>query len=350
MPSDTNVIPLMDENKSKALAAALAQIEKQFGKGSIMRMDAQAAPDVQVVSTGSLGLDVALGVGGLPRGRVVEVYGPESSGKTTLCLQVVAEIQKAGGTAAYIDAENALDPQYAAKLGVRIDDLLISQPDTGEQGLEIVGSQTYVDPGTYYNDFVAGRFDCCIGSWDTFVARYLQGVPIRLLATMTTADMVGILVRGDGPRSVAELRGKQLAAPKATGTYRLTSLLLKRFHKLELENDIPVLNVPSPATAVTYLLADRADGALGWEPSLSIGLQKRPDARLLYNLGEDWRAQTKESLYFFAIAVQKGFLDRHPGVDQRLIAAMRRTGDEFNRNFDEAITIAARSWMKGAKT
>jgi recombination protein RecA len=127
----------MEENKSKALAAALAQIEKQFGKGSIMRMDQQAAPDVQVVSTGSLGLDIALGVGGLPRGRVVEVYGPESSGKTTLCLQVVAEVQKAGGTAAYIDAENALDPQYAAKLGVRIDDLLISQPDTGEQGLEI---------------------------------------------------------------------------------------------------------------------------------------------------------------------------------------------------------------------
>jgi len=128
---------IMEENKSKALAAALAQIEKQFGKGSIMRMDQQAAPDVQVVSTGSLGLDIALGVGGLPRGRVVEVYGPESSGKTTLCLQVVAEVQKAGGTAAYIDAENALDPQYAAKLGVKIDDLLISQPDTGEQGLEI---------------------------------------------------------------------------------------------------------------------------------------------------------------------------------------------------------------------
>jgi recombination protein RecA len=127
----------MEDNKSKALAAALAQIEKQFGKGSIMRMNSQAAPDVQVVSTGSLGLDIALGVGGLPRGRVVEVYGPESSGKTTLCLQVVAEVQKAGGTAAYIDAENALDPQYAAKLGVRIDDLLISQPDTGEQGLEI---------------------------------------------------------------------------------------------------------------------------------------------------------------------------------------------------------------------
>jgi recombination protein RecA len=127
----------MDDNKSKALAAALAQIEKQFGKGSIMRMDAQATPDVQVVSTGSLGLDLALGVGGLPRGRVVEVYGPESSGKTTLTLQVIAEVQKAGGTAAFIDAENALDPSYAAKLGVRIEDLLISQPDTGEQGLEI---------------------------------------------------------------------------------------------------------------------------------------------------------------------------------------------------------------------
>ena len=127
----------MDENKTKALQAALAQIEKQFGKGSIMRMDSQALQDVQVVSTGSLGLDVALGVGGLPRGRVVEIYGPESSGKTTLTLSVIAQMQKAGGTAAFIDAENALDPQYAAKLGVKIDDLLISHPDTGEQALEI---------------------------------------------------------------------------------------------------------------------------------------------------------------------------------------------------------------------
>jgi recombination protein RecA len=128
----------MDENKSKALAAALAQIEKQFGKGSIMKMgDAQIQNDLQVVSTGSLGLDIALGVGGLPRGRVVEVYGPESSGKTTLCLQVVAQVQKQGGVAAYIDAENALDPVYAGKLGVSVGDLLISQPDTGEQALEI---------------------------------------------------------------------------------------------------------------------------------------------------------------------------------------------------------------------
>jgi len=127
----------MDENKSKALAAALSQIEKQYGKGSIMRMDSEAIKDVQVVSTGSLGLDLALGVGGLPRGRVCEIYGPESSGKTTLTLQVIAEMQKVGGTAAFIDAENALDPQYAKKLGVNIDELLISQPDTGEQALEI---------------------------------------------------------------------------------------------------------------------------------------------------------------------------------------------------------------------
>ncbi|KVX15633.1 DNA recombination/repair protein RecA [Burkholderia ubonensis] len=124
--------------KSKALAAALAQIEKQFGKGSIMRMgDGEAAEDIQVVSTGSLGLDIALGVGGLPRGRVVEIYGPESSGKTTLTLQVIAELQKLGGTAAFIDAEHALDVQYAAKLGVNVPELLISQPDTGEQALEI---------------------------------------------------------------------------------------------------------------------------------------------------------------------------------------------------------------------
>lgn len=128
----------MDENKSKALAAALSQIEKQFGKGSIMRMgDGNVAPDLEIVSTGSLGLDLALGVGGLPRGRIVEIYGPESSGKTTLTLQVIAEMQKLGGVAAFIDAEHALDPQYAAKLGVDVADLLISQPDTGEQALEI---------------------------------------------------------------------------------------------------------------------------------------------------------------------------------------------------------------------
>ncbi|MDO4230724.1 MAG: recombinase RecA [Lautropia sp.] len=124
--------------KAKALSAALAQIEKQFGKGSIMRMaDGEVAPDLEVVSTGSLGLDIALGVGGLPRGRVVEIYGPESSGKTTLTLQVIAEMQKLGGTCAFIDAEHALDVQYAAKLGVHLPDLLISQPDTGEQALEI---------------------------------------------------------------------------------------------------------------------------------------------------------------------------------------------------------------------
>ncbi|QEL66541.1 recombinase A [Oryzomicrobium terrae] len=128
----------MDENKAKALTAALAQIEKQFGKGSIMKMgETEVDQGLQVVSTGSLGLDIALGVGGLPRGRVVEIYGPESSGKTTLTLQVVAEMQKMGGVAAFIDAEHALDPQYAQKLGVKIGDLLISQPDTGEQALEI---------------------------------------------------------------------------------------------------------------------------------------------------------------------------------------------------------------------
>ena len=129
----------MDENKSKALAAALSQIEKQFGKGSIMRLgESEVGKDIQVVSTGSLGLDIALGVGGVPRGRVVEIFGPESSGKTTLTLQVIAEMQKMGGIAAFIDAEHALDPSYAKKLGVNMEDLLISQPDNGEQALEIV--------------------------------------------------------------------------------------------------------------------------------------------------------------------------------------------------------------------
>ncbi|MDX1509459.1 MAG: ATPase domain-containing protein, partial [Woeseiaceae bacterium] len=128
----------MDENRKKALAAALGQIEKQFGKGSVMRLgDGSAARDIEAVSTGSIGLDVALGIGGLPKGRVVEIYGPESSGKTTLTLQVVAEAQKAGGTAAFVDAEHALDPAYAEKLGVDVDELLVSQPDTGEQALEI---------------------------------------------------------------------------------------------------------------------------------------------------------------------------------------------------------------------
>jgi recombination protein RecA len=128
----------MDDNRKKALAAALGQIEKQFGKGSVMRLgDAPAIWDVEAVPSGSLGLDIALGVGGLPRGRVVEIYGPESSGKTTMTLAVVAEVQKRGGTAAFVDAEHALDPSYAEKLGVNIKDLLVSQPDTGEQALEI---------------------------------------------------------------------------------------------------------------------------------------------------------------------------------------------------------------------
>ena len=127
----------MDDNKRRALASALGQIEKQFGKGAVMRMGDRSAEAIDTVSTGSLGLDVALGVGGLPRGRVVEIYGPESSGKTTLTLQVIASCQKNGGTAAFVDAEHALDPSYAAKLGVNVDDLLVSQPDTGEQALEI---------------------------------------------------------------------------------------------------------------------------------------------------------------------------------------------------------------------
>ena len=130
---------MVNAEKAKALAAALAQIEKQFGKGSIMRLgEGEVVDDIQIVSTGSLGLDIALGVGGLPRGRVVEIYGPESSGKTTLTLQVIAEMQKLGGVCAFIDAEHALDSQYAQKLGVNLQDLLISQPDTGEQALEIV--------------------------------------------------------------------------------------------------------------------------------------------------------------------------------------------------------------------
>ena len=128
----------MEDNRKKALVAALGQIEKQFGKGSVMRLgDAPAIWDVESISTGSLGLDIALGVGGLPRGRVVEVFGPEASGKTTLTLQVVAEVQRNGGTAAFVDAEHALDPAYAGKLGVNVQDLLVSQPDTGEQALEI---------------------------------------------------------------------------------------------------------------------------------------------------------------------------------------------------------------------
>jgi len=128
----------MEENKQKALSAALSQIERQFGKGSVMRMgDSTVSRDIEAISTGSLGLDIALGIGGLPKGRIVEIYGPESSGKTTLTLQVIAECQKMGGTAAFIDAEHALDPSYAQKLGVNVDDLLVSQPDTGEQALEI---------------------------------------------------------------------------------------------------------------------------------------------------------------------------------------------------------------------
>src|SRR6195256_3877830 len=136
LPTDTHGKHEMEDNRKKALTAALGQIEKQFGKGSVMRLgDAASSYDVEAISTGSLGLDIALGIGGLPKGRVVEIYGPESSGKTTLTLQVIAEVQRNGGTAAFVDAEHALDPSYAEKLGVNINDLLVSQPDTREQAL-----------------------------------------------------------------------------------------------------------------------------------------------------------------------------------------------------------------------
>ena len=128
----------MDDNKQKALQAALTQIERQYGKGSVMRLgDGEVGSGIEAIPTGSLGLDIALGIGGLPKGRIIEIYGPESSGKTTLTLQVIAEAQKMGGTAAFIDAEHALDPQYAGRLGVDTEELLVSQPDTGEQALEI---------------------------------------------------------------------------------------------------------------------------------------------------------------------------------------------------------------------
>ena len=141
MDAPVKTLTPVNAEKAKALQVALAQIEKQFGKGTIMRLgEGEVIEDIQVVSTGSLGLDIALGVGGLPRGRVVEIYGPESSGKTTLTLQVIAEMQKVGGQCAFVDAEHALDIQYAQNLGVNLQDLLISQPDTGEQALEIVDS------------------------------------------------------------------------------------------------------------------------------------------------------------------------------------------------------------------
>jgi len=153
---DEKALKAGSPEKAKALLAALAQIEKQFGKGSVMRYgDNEVEHDIQVVSTGSLGLDIALGVGGLPRGRVIEIYGPESSGKTTLTLQVIAEMQKVGGTCAFIDAEHALDVQYASKLGVNLTDLLISQPDTGEQALEftdVLLRSGYVDLIVIYSD------------------------------------------------------------------------------------------------------------------------------------------------------------------------------------------------------
>ena len=137
MDSSSNVRNIMEDNKAKALSAALSQIERQFGKGTVMRLGDDAVQNVEAIPTGSLTLDIALGIGGLPRGRVVEIYGPESSGKTTLTLQVIAEAQKLGGTCAFVDAEHALDPSYAEKIGVNVDDLLVSQPDTGEQALEI---------------------------------------------------------------------------------------------------------------------------------------------------------------------------------------------------------------------
>lgn len=195
------------------------------------------------------------------------------------------------------------------------------------QGLDLPDPIPYTAVTTYYNDFVAGNYDVCIGSWDTFAARYQAGVPIRYLCSITSADMIGLLAPADGADDVRKLKGKTIAAVQSTGTYRLFRAIIKEAYGFDIETEATIQNVDNPAGAVTLALAGRVDAALSWEPNISTGLARRPDLRVIVKAGEVYRGFAKTDLPYFGVAVRQELVDAHPGLPGKI-----------GQLFDEALT------------
>jgi NitT/TauT family transport system substrate-binding protein len=206
-------------------------------------------------------------------------------------------------------------------------------------GLNLAKPVNYTAVSTYYNDFVAGNMDVCIGTWDTFAARYLANVPIQLVCNISTGEMINIVIPKEGPKSIKDLEGKVLAAPQSTGTYRMSRAVIKDVTGIDIESATRVQNVDNPAAAVTLVMANRADAALSWEPNISIGLSKMPSMRVLYNTGNEYRARTGHELPFFGVAIRKDIAGR-PGLVEKIDKAFGDCLAGILANTDEAVDLA----------
>jgi NitT/TauT family transport system substrate-binding protein len=207
-------------------------------------------------------------------------------------------------------------------------------------GLNLGQPTSYSAVSTYYNDFVAGNFDVCPGSWDTFGARYLSGVPVQLACIISTGVMINIVTPKDGPTSLDQLKGKILAAPQSTGTYRMTRAIIKELHGIDIETDTKVQNVDNPAASVTLVMANRADAALSWEPNISSGLKRVPDMRILYNAGEDYKKKVGLDLPYFGVALKKDLVAKDPTLAKRVDQAFGECIRGITANVQDAVNIA----------
>lgn len=207
-------------------------------------------------------------------------------------------------------------------------------------GLNLGKPTTYSAVSTYYNDFVSGNYDVCIGSWDTFAARYLAGVPMQFVCSITTADMINIVVPKNGVISIKQLEGKILAAPQSTGTYRMTRAIVKELSGIDLETATKVQNVDNPAASISLVMADRADAGLSWEPNISAGIKKVPDMRVLYNAGEEYKKKLGLNLPYFGVALRKEAIAKNPALAGKIDRAFAETLAGITANVDDAVNVA----------
>lgn len=224
---------------------------------------------------------------------------------------------------------------------VLITEYIVAKGLDKKHGINLGAPNAYTSVGTYYNDFVAGQYDVCIGTWDTFAARYLAGVPIRFLCSISTGNMINIIAPGNGPATLKELAGKTLATPQSTGTYRLTRAIIKDLTDTDIESAMKVQNVDNPAAAVTLVMANRADAALSWEPNISSGIKRVPDMRIVFNTGEEYRKAKGLDLPFFGIAIRQDALAKDAGIAGRLDKVFADCVAGIMGNVDEAATLVA---------
>ncbi len=229
----------------------------------------------------------------------------------------------------------------ATGLGVMLDAVMEANRFDLKHGVDLNPTPPYTSLPSYYNDLVAGTVDMAMGTWDTFAARYLAGVPIQLVCVITTAHLVNMVADAGGPRAIKDLAGKTLAAPLSSGTYRLTKLVLRDFHGIQLEKDVTVQNVNNPSAALTLVMVHRADAGLSWEPTISVALARMSSLRVIYNLGDDYKAQTGVEMPFFGFAVRKVSLDKYPGIAAKIAAAYRDCIAAIASDPSKAIALAA---------